>query len=115
MSQTSRSALNREARCGWSRTTQPRSGEKCGLTHFSPPVHLKFDLICANLISDLLIAEREKINGLLQPGGSLILAGILKSQFAGVRRAYEKLGMTLRKAKVEKEWQSGHFFFNLKV
>ncbi|MEO7298854.1 MAG: 50S ribosomal protein L11 methyltransferase [Verrucomicrobiota bacterium] len=82
------------------------------LTRFYPPADLKFDLICANLICDLLIAEREKISGLLKPGGSLILAGVLKSQFAGVRRAYEKLGMTLRKAKVEKEWQSGHFFFN---
>jgi ribosomal protein L11 methyltransferase len=71
----------------------------------------KFDLICANLIYDVLLEERQRILNRLAPSGSLILAGILKKQFAQVRNAYEKMGMKLAKIKMEKEWQSGRFIF----
>ena len=37
----------------------------------------QFDIICANLIYDLLIAECEKLKSWTAPGGRLILAGIL--------------------------------------
>ena len=66
---------------------------------------------CANLIYDLLLSERERIVNRLEPSGSLILAGILKTQFAQVKSAYEEIGMTLKRTKTEKEWQSGQFIF----
>jgi ribosomal protein L11 methyltransferase len=69
----------------------------------------KFDLICANLISDLLIAERRRVVAQLSRGGTLVLAGILKSEFWEVRAAFEKLGLKLVSSKTEKEWQSGSF------
>jgi ribosomal protein L11 methyltransferase len=69
----------------------------------------KFDLICANLISDLLIAERRRMVSQLNRGGTLVLAGILKSEFWEVRAAFEKLGLKLVSSKTEKEWQSGSF------
>ena len=72
----------------------------------------KSDLICANLIYDLLLSERERIANRLTNSGSLILAGILKSQFATVKTAYERLGMTLKASKAEKEWRSGQFVFS---
>lgn len=71
----------------------------------------KFDLICANLIYDVLLSEKEKIVNRLSLSGSLILAGILKTQFAQVKTAYEKMGMNLVKTKIGKEWQSGRFVF----
>ena len=69
----------------------------------------KFDVICANLIYDLLLSEGERILNRLSPSGSLILAGILKTQFAQVQKKFEQLGLVLEKSKVGKEWKSGHF------
>jgi ribosomal protein L11 methyltransferase len=69
----------------------------------------KYDLICANLISDLLIAERRRIIARLNRGGTLVLAGILKTEFQKVRVAFEHLNLKLISSKAEKEWQSGSF------
>lgn len=69
----------------------------------------KYDLICANLISNLLIAERKRIAAQLNKNGSLVLAGILKREFAEVRRAFEKCGLKCVAARSEKEWKSGSF------
>jgi ribosomal protein L11 methyltransferase len=69
----------------------------------------KYDLICANLISDLLITERRRIGAQLNPGGLLVLAGILKSEFGKVRRAFEASGLKLISSRTGMEWQSGAF------
>lgn len=69
----------------------------------------RYDVVCANLIYDLLIAERERILARLRPDGVLVLAGILETQFARVNRAYQQAGMQLVATEVEKEWQSGAF------
>ena len=71
----------------------------------------KFDLICANLISTLLISERQRIFARLKPTGVLVLAGILKDEFASVQTAYGALGMRLIASRIEKEWQSGAFTY----
>jgi len=69
----------------------------------------QYDLVCANLISTLLIAERERIVARLKRDGVLVLAGILKKEFALVQRAFEKAGLRLIASRVEKEWRSGAF------
>lgn len=69
----------------------------------------KYDLVCANLISTLLIAERTRIVARLKTNGTLVLAGILKSEFHLVQEAYEALGFRLIASRVEKEWRSGAF------
>src|SRR5882757_755855 len=51
----------------------------------------QYDLVCANLISNLLIAERRRIVAQVKPGGILVLAGILKLEFAQVQTAFEGL------------------------
>jgi ribosomal protein L11 methyltransferase len=68
-----------------------------------------YDLICANLVHDLLIGEKTRILSRLRPGGNLVLAGILTCQFAEVRKAYEHAGLRLQRTRVEREWQSGVF------
>jgi ribosomal protein L11 methyltransferase len=75
------------------------------------PLHgrKKFGLVCANLISTLLVAERRRIVNRLEANGVLVLAGILAREFAEVRRAYEVLGLELASARTEKEWRSGAF------
>jgi len=69
----------------------------------------QYDLICANLLANLLIAERDRILARLKPDGALVVAGILKSEFSEVVAAYEAAGMTLIASRIEKEWQSGTF------
>lgn len=69
----------------------------------------RYDLVCANLICDLLISERARIVNRLAEGGTLVLAGILRTQFAEVRAAYEAAGMALVAGRQENEWESGAF------
>jgi ribosomal protein L11 methyltransferase len=69
----------------------------------------KFDLICANLIFNVLIAELQRILNRLVPGGRLVLAGILRSQFPEVVQAFGQEGLELLRSKTVKEWRSGAF------
>lgn len=73
--------------------------------------HKKYDLVCANLISTLLVAERERVVARVAALGTLVLAGILKTEFASVQRAYEACGLRLVASRTEKEWCSGAFCF----
>jgi len=72
----------------------------------------QYDLVCANLISNLLIAERRRIVNRLKPGGILVLAGILAVEFGEVQAAFEKLGLKLAAKRMENEWCSGSFCFS---
>jgi ribosomal protein L11 methyltransferase len=70
-----------------------------------------YELICANLISDLLVQERERIVCRLGNNGILVVAGILRKEFAEVRRAYVQGGLRLLRSEADGEWQSGAFGF----
>lgn len=69
----------------------------------------KFDVVCANLIADLLIERRETILNRVAEGGVVVLAGILAKEFEQVRSCYAEAGWELVRTKVEREWQSGTF------
>ena len=69
----------------------------------------KFSLICANLISTLLLQEQRRLLARLAPAGRLVLAGILGREFAVVREAYETAGLRLVASRREREWRSGCF------
>jgi ribosomal protein L11 methyltransferase len=71
----------------------------------------QYDLICANLISTLLIAGRRRMVAQLHRGGMLVLAGILKSEFSQVQKIFEGIGLKLAARKIENEWCSGSFCF----
>jgi ribosomal protein L11 methyltransferase len=76
-----------------------------------PPMaaRARFDVVCANLLADLLIAEAGRIAGRVPPEGRLILAGILAREFRPVQAAYEALGLELVRTRVDREWKSGAF------
>ena len=71
----------------------------------------QYDLICANLISNLLISEKRTMVRRLKRSGTLVVAGILAVEFGEVQRAFEKTGLKLVASKVENEWCSGAFCF----
>jgi ribosomal protein L11 methyltransferase len=69
----------------------------------------RYDLVCANLISTLLLAERDRIIAQLKQGGTLVLAGILQTEFHTVQTAFEAAGLRLVNTEILNEWQSGAF------
>jgi ribosomal protein L11 methyltransferase len=70
---------------------------------------VKYDLICANLVDELLISQARRILNRLRPGGRLVLAGILARQFGPVKSAYQRLGMRLAASRTQNGWQSAAF------
>lgn len=69
----------------------------------------RYDLVCANLLANLLIAERDRILARVKPDGVLVVAGILKREFSEVQSVYEAAGWKLVACRIEKEWRSGTF------
>jgi ribosomal protein L11 methyltransferase len=69
----------------------------------------QYDVVCANLLADLLIEVRATLVGRLAPGGRLVVAGILREEFAAVQAAFVAAGLRLVASRAEKEWRSGAF------
>lgn len=69
----------------------------------------RFDVVCANLTADLLLAQQRRILNRLAPEGLVVLAGILASEFPSVQRAYESAGLRLTSSRLKGEWRSGAF------
>lgn len=79
------------------------------LTKMPRKGRLRYSLICANLVDTLLVEQSHRIISRLTSDGRLVLAGILRSQFARVQSVYEKSGLKLLDSKVGGEWKSGVF------
>src|ERR1035437_5655649 len=69
----------------------------------------KYSLICANLVSNLLLSEMKRILARLRQDGVLVVAGILEGEFAAVQRAFATAGLRLMASRTENEWRSGAF------
>lgn len=69
----------------------------------------RYDFVCANLLANLLISERDRIIARLKPTGTLVVAGILKREFAEVAAAFKAAGFRVAASKAQKEWRSGTF------
>jgi ribosomal protein L11 methyltransferase len=66
-----------------------------------------FDLVCANIIHDVLVDMAPAIADLVSEKGAVVLAGILQGeQEENIIRLYEALGLTLQEARYEDEWVS---------
>jgi ribosomal protein L11 methyltransferase len=81
------------------------------LSRFSGEKKKKYSLICANLASNLLLQECERVVSLLAPDGRLVLAGVLAHEFLCVLNAYCRAGLRLVRSRTQKEWRSGCLAF----
>jgi ribosomal protein L11 methyltransferase len=70
----------------------------------------RYSVVCANLITPVLLAQKRKILDCLAPGGRLVLAGILDAEFPEVQRTYEAAGLRLGRTQAKREWRSGTFW-----
>jgi len=66
-----------------------------------------YSLVCANLQANLLLTEQRRLLARLAPRGVLVLAGILRSEFATVQASYELAGWRLVASAGDREWRSG--------
>lgn len=83
--------------------------KRADLLNLRLPSGIKFDVVCANLNSELLLECKNQICKLVSQKGALVVAGILKSEFEQVHTAYRKAGFKLVETVCDKEWQSGLF------
>ncbi len=72
---------------------------------FSAPRE-SYDLVAANILAYILRANRDKIVSFVKPGGKLILAGILTSDFENTVQHFSKAGIKQIDSFTEKEWPS---------
>ena len=68
-------------------------------------IHGVFDLVCANIVHDVLVVMAPQIKTLLAPGGHVVLAGILTdSQTMNIENIYRGLGILPVASRSEGEW-----------
>jgi ribosomal protein L11 methyltransferase len=75
----------------------------------TPESPRRFDVVCANLLANLLITHRDRLTARLKPGGVLIAAGILAREFSSVEQQFLNAGLRLVGAESKGEWRSGSF------
>ena len=66
-------------------------------------------VVVANILASVLIDAAPRIAASVEPGGALILSGILETQFEEVEKAYRACGFSCEHAIVDAEWKSGVF------
>ena len=81
------------------------------LTKLPHQSRTRYDIICANLTANLLLAQQRRILNRLQRDGTLVLAGILRTEFAHIHRACNEAGLKLVASRTQREWRAGAFRF----
>ena len=71
------------------------------------PGRSAYPLVAANMFSDVLISVMPKIARLVEPGGRLIVSGILRSQEHAVIQAAEGSGFRMEKVVRRGKWVTG--------
>ncbi len=75
-----------------------------GLDHPRLQARAPYDLVVANILAGPLVALAPAIAAAIEPGGALILAGLLDRQAARVAAAYRREGLRLADTIVRGEW-----------
>jgi ribosomal protein L11 methyltransferase len=69
----------------------------------------EYDIVCANLSADAILALAPKAPMLPKPGGTLILSGIIEDREQEVMEALSKRGMSLKGRSEENGWVCAAF------
>ena len=80
-----------------------------GLSHPRLRRRVPYDLIIANILAGPLIELAPMLAGALEPGGSVILAGLLDHQVEAVVAAYRRQGLRLVDRIDRAEWPTLRF------
>ena len=75
----------------------------------APGVAAPADVVAANVLAPVLVRFAREVGALVNPGGRLILSGILDEQYGEVRDAYAALGFAEFSSRLIGEWRTGLF------
>ncbi|MDZ4307887.1 50S ribosomal protein L11 methyltransferase [Allopontixanthobacter sp.] len=75
-----------------------------GMDHPLIAARAPYDLLIANILAGPLVELAPDFAAHVLPGGNLVLAGLLETQEAAVRRAYRKSGFRLAARLVNGDW-----------
>lgn len=73
------------------------------------PTDIQYDLVIANILCVVLIKNAKVLASVVKTGGTLILAGILDSQYQELHDTFSALGLKEIENTQIKEWKSGLF------
>jgi ribosomal protein L11 methyltransferase len=82
------------------------------VSRLPPTKSAPWDVVAANLTSDLLMNHRSRITRRVKPGGTLVLAGILRREFPLLARAYARSGFKVIARSSRGEWTSAALLHN---
>lgn len=68
-----------------------------------------YDLICANIVADVLIAMRNRFSGFLRENGTLIVSGIIDSRKDEVLETIKTQGFELTEIREKEDWVAASF------
>lgn len=63
-----------------------------------------FDIVLANIVADVIIAQAKMFFASLKPGGTLITSGIIANRKLEVKKALQEVGFIFKEEKESKEW-----------
>ena len=75
----------------------------------APCVAAPADVVAANVLAPVLVRFAREVGVFVNPGGRLILSGILDEQYGEVRDAYAALGFAEISSRLIGEWRTGIF------
>lgn len=75
----------------------------------APDVTAPADVVAANVLAPVLVRFAREVGAFVNPGGRLILSGILDEQYGEVRDAYAALGFAEISSRLIGEWRTGLF------
>jgi len=73
------------------------------------PPGATYDVVVSNIISATLIAIAHEVVGVVKPGGTWIVSGIIEQNWPDVREAAERVGFRLEKQLQEDDWVGATF------
>jgi ribosomal protein L11 methyltransferase len=88
---------------------QDRCGFICG--NLADSVAETYDIVCANISADTILALAPEAPRLLKPGGLLILSGIIENRAKEVMDAFSGLGLAFRERRDAQGWSCIVFKF----
>lgn len=68
-----------------------------------------YDLLCANIVADVLIAMSESFSGFLRDGGTLIVSGIIENRKDEVLEKIKAQGFSLCEVRQKDDWVAASF------
>ncbi len=80
------------------------SNVRCGESDLLSSVSGEYDLICANIVADIIVRMAPEVAKFLKQGGKLITSGIIDFHTERVKEAMENGGLTLCDSLAENDW-----------